>query len=531
MRSGLALLCVAGCSNAGSLELTLELPEDPVLRPEGMTSITLIATGPELAVANRSAYDGRDFSAGELPYANDVALSVQLHDDANQLVGAGNAGAAIDLTADGATVAIPMRRPFVYGASGAVLYAFDPTVDPQDPLSQRVVTGVANPTRVIAIDAKRVVAADAITLTILDTATHRTTGQIILATVTAISGLARVPGQSMLVVAHDRGISFVDIDSGNVIDALVGPIDQVTVGLSPAGRAVAYGLASRVAPPETPFVPCSGTSTLIAVGVGETAGTRATLDATSAIAAAPAQPGLYAAQPCKQQVARFAGDPLIEGTILTPTSVAPLPNAALVAVAGDRVWAIGTKPSRAICRSATATTTCTAQTTYQCPESSTTPRLAFVDEGARIVILSVSLAFDAPVSVEAPARIQTFNETEDMAHAHAQVLAPLATIPVDFSVLPDGEHVSVVSRSSFYIESLSDGIQFILPCLSSTVDDWSLLDVASGAVAQRIRTKCQLVFRTGAFFASWECADPPPGESPTPDEYTLVDTSALLGAE
>src|SRR5881394_3565944 len=114
-----------GCTTQGSLDLQLSLPTAPELRPTGMTTVEVLATSPDLEpLANRSVLDGDSFSAGQMPVADKVQLSVLLHDVSNRLVGLGDAPQLVDIVGDKATkVTIPVRRPFVYAASGTALFS------------------------------------------------------------------------------------------------------------------------------------------------------------------------------------------------------------------------------------------------------------------------------------------------------------------------------------------------------------------------------------------------------------------------
>ncbi|HEU4611696.1 MAG TPA: hypothetical protein VFS15_06450, partial [Kofleriaceae bacterium] len=116
---------------------------------------------------------------------------------------------------------------------------------------------------------------------------------------------------------------------------------------------------------------------------------------------------------------------------------------------------------------------------------------------------------------------------------HAQVLHPLGTVPLDLVALPGGQYVSIVTKSSFYIESLVDAGfgTVILPCLTTESADWILVDLASSSVAQRVRTHCKITgMRSGAIFDSWDCDEPPEAEQSTQGDYVPLSVGALFGA-
>src|SRR3954471_12931352 len=126
------LWLLAGCPQTGSLDLELSLPTVTELRPSGMTTVEVLATSPDMApISNRSVIDGNHFSAGDLPVGDNVQINVLLHDVTNRLVGIGEAPQLVNIVGDKTTtVSIPVRKPFIYAASGTSLYTFDPTLDP-----------------------------------------------------------------------------------------------------------------------------------------------------------------------------------------------------------------------------------------------------------------------------------------------------------------------------------------------------------------------------------------------------------------
>ena len=123
-------------------------------------------------------------------------------------------------------------------------------------------------------------------------------------------------------------------------------------------------------------------------------------------------------------------------------------------------------------------------------------------------------------------------DKNDVARQHAQVLKALGVVPSDLVTLPGGQYVGLVTKSRYYIEELTDGFGTrILPCLDATTADWILIDMASSSVAQRVRTSCAVTVEPGAFFADWECDQPPEGErNAFPAQYTPTSIGALFGA-
>jgi hypothetical protein len=495
-----------------------------------MTTITVLAQSPEMdPIANRTPLTGTSFKAGEIPVGNDVQISVLLHDVSNRLVGLGDAPELVDIKGDEhSTVTIPVRRPFVYASSGTALYTFDPTLDPRDPKYQGRIQGLSSPAAGVSVGGDRFVVAGGTTIQIIETATHKVIGNPITVPGT-VNDIAPVPSMAKVAVAHSAGIAIVNLDTGEVTNAASTAVDRVTVGPALDGRMFAYGLVGRVAPPETPLVPCMGSSSVVAVSVDAPTATAAKPlgAAVSGIAAAPTQPAVFATLPCAGQVARIDGDPSSEIAQLSLAMMSQLQNAAAIAVLGDRVFSAGTMPSTPVC-----TGTCNSMSSTACPETSTN-RVSYVTQGARLVVQSLPIAGGNAITLELPERRETMVDTGDRARQHAQVLHPMGTVPLDLVALPGGQYVSVVTRSNFFIESLIDSGfgTVILPCLKSESADWLLVDMASSSVAQRVRAHCAITaMRSGAIFDTWECDQPPDAERSAQGDYEPVSVGALFGA-
>ncbi len=531
MRSAVvAAWLLAGCFGTGSLDLALTLPTEPDLKPTGMSTITVLASSPDMdTVANRSVLTGSSFTAGELPVGENVQINVLLHDVSNRLVGLGEAPELVNIVGDEKkTLTIPVRKPFIYASSGSALYSFDPTRDPRDDKFQGRLQGLTSPAIAVSVGGDRLVVGGGTQLQIIDTATHKVTGTAITVPGT-INDVAAVPSQKKVAVAHATGIAIVDLESGNVTNAAVGAVDKVTVGPAGDGRMFAYGLVGRVAPPDMPpsLVTCTGQSSIVAVAVDAPTVTapKPLGVALSGIAAAPAQAAVFASLPCSGQVSRIEGDPTSEVAQLTLTKMSDLSYAAGVAVLGDRIYAAGAMASVPKC-----TGQCTPMTSTACPETSTN-RVEYVMTGARLVVQSLPIAGGDAVTIELPERRETMLDSGDGAGSHAQVMHPLGTVPVDMVALPGGQYVSVVTQNNYYIESAVDGtFGVILPCLKTSTADWMLVDLASSSIVQRVRAHCMITaIRPGALFPNWECDQPPEAERSTQGDYVPVSVGALFG--
>jgi hypothetical protein len=197
-------------------------------------------------------------------------------------------------------------------------------------------------------------------------------------------------------------------------------------------------------------------------------------------------------------------------------------------VLGDRVWAVGTKPSVPVCTMGT----CNANTSTDCPETSNN-RVSYVSQGAQLVVQSIPAAGGAPITLELPARLETMVDARDSAESHAQVMQPLGTTPLDFVVLPGNQYVAIVATSTYNVESLFRDTIFgplrVLPCLNGSISEWLLVDMASSSTAQRVRSSCEVSARPDAVFDVWKCASPPEGEASTQGDYIATAVGALFG--
>src|SRR5438067_1709705 len=167
MRSIVVSAClVAGCLGSGSLELDLSLPTTMDLRPQGYTQVTVIATSQDGVSAN-TALIGQQ--VGDLHVGDDIQIDVLLRDDSSRLVGVGEAPNTVSVKANETTkVAIPVRRPFLYTASGSTLYTYDPTLDPRDPKFQGQLAGVTSPQIAVSVGGDRLVVAGPTQIQVID---------------------------------------------------------------------------------------------------------------------------------------------------------------------------------------------------------------------------------------------------------------------------------------------------------------------------------------------------------------------------
>ncbi|HEY3801412.1 MAG TPA: hypothetical protein VGL61_02360 [Kofleriaceae bacterium] len=531
---GCAYVCVA-CQKSGALDLDLALPSTAALRPANMSTISVVASSPAIGTVTNTSLlgsSGTSATAGELPVGSDVTIDVLFHDDESRLVGVGEADEPIDIVGDQTTtLSLPVRRPFVYTASGSALYSYDPTLDARDPSFQGTLGGVGSPQLAISVGGEMLVVASTNALQVIETDTNMPKGSAISIPGT-ISDAAPVPGTHLVAVAHSMGLSIVDLDAGTVQTATGAAVDRVTVGPDGKGGQVASGLVDRVVAPASSTDACTGTSMVVSVEVaspGSTLTPIALSEAVSDLGADPDVGTLYAALPCEGEIASLSSGKF--------TMVSMLSRAAVVTVTGQHIWAAGTAPSTAQCTidAEGDSGSCSTGATADCTDMNAA--IAYVSDGAHLIVQSIPTDdFSALISVDLPEPRETIVSTDDPGRQHAQVLKSLAMTPLDLVALPGGEYVSVVLQTRYFIQSLVDGNEVVLPCLDLTTGDWQLFDFATTTVAQRVRTECDLTIgptTSGANetpFKNWACDDAPDGQNPTQGSYTPISVGALFGA-
>lgn len=533
MRTAVLVACVAGCTATGSLDLELSLPTATDLRPSGMTTITVLAQAPMMdPVESTAVIDANGhFAAGDLPVGKDFQVDVLLYDASSRLVGVGEASQLVTIKGDStAQLSIPVRKPFVYAASGTSLYSFDDSLDPRDMKFQGTLSGLNAPTLAVSVGGELLVVASGSQLQVVDTSTHMVKGSAI--TIAGqVNDVAAVPGKHQVAVGHAGGLAIVDLDNGSVANVSGPQVDKITVGPAADGTMQVFGLVGRVVAPSGPFDPCMGSSSMVTVQVDSPPGSvmASPLSApTSDLAASPSGPGLYATEPCAGKVVR------IDGELSMDVS---LERAAVLTIAGGRVWAAGSHAANAVCLDNMGNpTTCPPGSSADCTATGgPTGTIGYANPGGHVIVESIPLGGGTPIEIDLPARRETMLDQDDIANEHAQVLSALSLAPLDLVVLPGTQAVAVVTQSTYFttetIIQTFNGTEVLLPCLIATTGDWEVIDVASASVAERVRTQCDLTYGpSDSIFKRWKCDDAPAGEGTTVGTYMPIAVGALFGA-
>jgi hypothetical protein len=500
-------LGVAGCGGGGRLELVLDLPENGDLRPAGMTTVTVVAqpfSGDPVETTSVIAADDT-FQAGDLPAGEPVAIQVELRDATGRLVGYGRALAPVELSVDEITqVRIAVRRPFLYAASSAGLFTFDPTRDSIDPMYQGRLSPPA-PLRTVPLGGDQLAVVRSTEVDLIATEDHQVAADPIGLAATA-NDAAPVPGQRRVVLGMTTGFVIVDLETGEVrpVDTGGKAIARVTVGIAEDGRTIAYGLVNPVAVPEVDEACASAAKSelaMIDLAAPDAVAFR-TLDSGLAdLAAGVDAPGLVGAAPCSGELVLI--EPAGESQLAT------LSRAASVAIQGTRVWGAGTDP---------------AQIRY------TGPDIDYVEDDAIELLTFVDLRGGGPTQFTLGRNRETMIDMDDPAHEHAQVMKPMSALPLDLVVLAGGEFVAVATRYMYHSNALTSGITIVLPQMDATTSDLILVDGATLTAAQRIRTDCDLTTGQADIFPNWECGAPDEAEVPRLGTFEPSALGALFGA-
>lgn len=498
---------LAACGGGGRLDLVLDLPDSDQLRPEGMTTVTVVAQPfADDPVETTSVIAANDtFQAGDLPAGEPVALAVELRDETGRLVGYGRAQNPVELSVNDLTqVRIQVRRPFLYAASTSGLFTFDPTRDALDGDFQGKLQPPA-PLRTIPLGGDEIAVVSAGAVDEVSTEDHLIDADPIDVGAAA-SDAAAVPGHHQVVLGVPTGFTVVDLDTGEVVSVDAGaPIQRVTVGVTSDGRTIAYGLIDRVDVPEIDEPCATGTSRIASVELPATETPQVDFwdmpVGLADISAGVEASGLVGAAPCVGQVVQIDD----QGT----TMLATLPRAALVAIQGTRVWAVGTEPAKIQYAGA---------------------QIDYVQEDAIETLVYVDLRGGGPTTIPLERRRETMIDSDDPALEHAQVMKPLSALPLDMTVLAGGEFVSVATRYKYHSNAYTSGVVIVLPDMDATTSDVILLDGATVTAAQRVRSRCVLIAGFADVFPNWECGATDDAEAPRQGQFETGALAALFGA-
>jgi hypothetical protein len=468
-----------------------------IARRQGEDSIT--TTSP-IRMSNGAA----TFDSGDLPVDEVIELSVEIRSVSSRLVGYGVAptpftprgGEVID-------VEVPVRKPFIYVASGSQVRTIDPSLDNLAPAFQGQLS-INGASLTVPISSADLAVVSGGQLLRVATTNHQSMGSGI-ALPANVRDVASVPTQDRVVIGHDAGIAIIDIANGMRTDVagVTGAVRKVTVGRT-GTTWYAYGLVNQVLPPATGA--CTGVSTIARVDLGSMAAEMLAPGKAIADITATGDGRLYAAASCDDAIHSID----ISGVA---TSIADIERPTTIATWGDRVWAAGNIPR---------------------VDQNPTPPLGEVT-AARPVLVSIDLGATNMQRIELAPRRETMITESDPVLELAQVMNARTLTPLDLAIVPGGQYIVLGFEATYDTVARVDiDGNIIIPEMRATTDDVAVIDSATGGVAQRIRSRCNLDFvgPSDPFygFADWRCDDPPAGQAPAGTDYQPGAISVLFGA-
>lgn len=499
-----------GCRSSGNVEIVIDLPTEAQLSPidERVARLTLQtqADGRSTQTDNidlaAPPMRGQALAFGEVPIATGVQLDLQATSPSGRLLGFGHAG-PLDVTAgDALSVSVKLRRPFVYVAGAALLWAFDATVEPGQPYA----LPVAVPSSPVAVattpDGGEVVVVAQDKLALVSTSTHAAVGGTADLEPGAI-GVAVSPDGTWAAVVHVTGISLVDLGAlrAGAATARFAAVDNpAAVAVGPT---TAYVLTDAAQPTS-----CTTPSAIVPVPLAATPAPGAPIPLASGardLAVVPRGPragSLIVAEPC--QNALVIGGPDGSGQ----NALLQVPNLTSVAVSDQRVWGVGWK-----------------------------------GDASELFVVLASVGFDGqgPTSLNlAPSQaLAQSNDLTEPGQVTEDRLGADSLDPYKLTILPGARHAALLVHGQFHADEVIRTVtignttvnQVILPRIDMETFEYVLVDVTAGAAAQRLRTRCTIDWEHDvAVIDDWSCASSP-GQDVAADTFTPLHQAVTYGGD
>ena len=503
---GLPLVC-AGCPEDASLRIRISAPADPELSPldDRLSLVTLQVTGPSITtqIQSRPVVRGEPLDLGEVPIADGLSLTLAASDAAGRLLGFGRTEAPVDVSLGvDAEIEVRLRRPFAYMIGGPQLTAIDTTFDITQPNYRRDLAGTGAASAVaVPPDGRDIVVVEGTQVRLLDTATHQPVAGGAAATLTPGTTDAMVsPDSAWLIVAHATGVSLVrlaDLRAGSASPTFLPVGNAGAIAVSGNTAWVLVDAIGDDCPAQAP------SSSLVRIDLAAgSAGDLTSMGVQIADLAADTLTGtVLAALPCANKVQRLSDD---AGTP-TLSDVLDLPRAGAVAAVGGRAWALG-----AIDGNGT----------------------------AHLVLATIELADPAMPSATIPLPVPEELASSDdfdlggVPGQSAEVRMGADQVrPIDLAVLPDGSRLAVLWNGSY--ETVAFGTNpFGGPLISGltlTTSEYQLLDAATAAPLQRLRTRCQGEVKGDGLIKSFACVQSPGQDIVLGDDYAPTHIAVLFG--
>jgi hypothetical protein len=522
------LLGIAGagggsCTPDASVRIRISAPADAVLSPldDRLALVSMQVTGPGFAtqIQSRPVVRGESIDLGEVPFADDLTITMAASDSAGRMLGFGRSDRPIDVSQGTQTeVTVRLRRPFSYLVGGPSVTAIDPTFDITQTYKRDVNGAGAALAVAVPADGKDVVVVESGVVRLIDTATHAPVAGVSPMTVTAGARDAMVsPDSKWLVITHATGVSLAllaDVRKGTA-SAQFFPVGAASAVAFAAGRAWVLVDAATVDCP-------SAASSLVAIDLdARSAGTVTPMGAAIADLAADSSSGLLlASTPCLNAVKRVD---IGGATPVLADFMEGVPLATSVVATNGRIWALGAVDAKVVL-----------VPDPTGPQGATRPD---TDGSAHLVLVSADASGGTATSISLPIPEELAKGTDigldEIPGQSAEVrMGADAVRPVDLAVLPDGSRLAVLWNASY--DSIFFGeaplIGTVISTLTLTTSEYQLLDAATGAPLQRLRTRCNgEVVEPDGFLKGFECVQSPGQDVLDPPGYAPKHVAVLFG--
>jgi len=480
--------------------------------------LSMQVSGPTIStqIQSRPVERGKAIDLGNVPFADNLTITIAASDGAGRLLGYGRAEATVDVgQGTQVEVAVRLRRPFAYLIGGPQVTAIDTTFDITQSYRRDMVGTGATTAVAVPGDGKDIVAVEGKQVKLLDTATHApVAGSTPLAISAEASDAMVSPDSQWLVIAHATGVSLIklaELRAGNAQPRFLGVGAASAITFSGGLAWVLIGRAGDTCP--------GAASSLVAIDLAAgSAGPVVNMGVPIADLAGDAASGtVLVATPCLDAVKLVSND---GGTPTLTDFVNGVPHAGAVVALNGRMWALGSVDAREV----------------QIPGENRTAS----DGTAHLVLVSKDLGTsggpDSMIALPVPEELaQTIDlGLADVPGQSAEVRMGADRVrPLDLAVLPDGSRLAVLWNGSY--DTVFFGTTPIIggPLVASltlTTSEYQLLDVATGAPLQRLRTRCTgEVLTNDGFLKNFTCVQSPGQDIVPGPGYAPAHVAVLFG--
>jgi hypothetical protein len=500
MRSAVfALVLATACTQSGAVRIVIDAPSDPTLTPIddrlAQLMLRIDADGMPERVETRAVIDrGASIDLGDVPVAPGVRIALGAENAAGVMLGFGQSAGPVDVKL-GPTVDVPirMRRPFAYVSGGAQLATFDPTLERTQPYAGGIALAGAPLASAPTPDGADVVVILPGQLVMVSTATHQPEAWPAVPITGGATDVAISADSHYAIVAHDSGVTVVDLTT--VPGGAAAPVFLAIGAVGAVSTAGDTGYALLATAPDDS---CGDPpSTVQAIDLpSATMSTAVPVGAPARDLAADPIGGVVLAIPCRGAVSRL--DATGETGALNDVLSVVAPTT--VAESNGRLFAMGHTDASG---------------------------------GAHLSLVTSALdgsnaqTIDLPVPVE---RAESLDFAMPGQGADMRILAD-AVYAVDLAVLPDGARLAMIVAASFHGDQSGQVPLLgepIIPAMDMSTWEVQLLDVSTAIPLLRMRTRCDLAWRHDSYLDAFACTQAE-GQDQSASDWIPTHVSVLYG--